>query len=71
MEKESERLGISKSKLVEKALKDFLKKRLEEDAKTLATLHFDDLPSEEEWLMLDQELDFYEENKTGYLPIFL
>lgn len=57
LEKESMRLGQSKSELVEEAVKTFLKNRLVEDAKKLANLKFQDLPSQEDWLRLDQEID--------------
>ena len=60
IEKESKRLGISKSELVEEAIKKLLKNQLIEDAKKLATLKFKDLPSDEEWASLDSELDIYD-----------
>lgn len=49
--------GISKSEVIEDALKTFLKNRLAEDAKAISQAVFDDLPSQEEWLMLDEEID--------------
>ncbi len=45
-------LGLSKSQVVEKALKLLLKDRLVYEAKELAQTKFEDLPSEDEWLML-------------------
>jgi len=55
LEKMSERSGVSKSALVENALKDYLEKQLAKDAKALATMSFDDLPSEDEWLEIQSE----------------
>lgn len=60
LQKESDRLGLSKSAVVEEAIKKFLEKQLIKDAKKLATLTFDDLPSSDDWLKLDAELDQYE-----------
>ena len=54
LEKICKREGISKSLLVEKALKSFLQQQLEKDAKALAKLKFDDLPSDDAWLALDK-----------------
>jgi len=57
LDKVSKRAGISKSMLIEKALKNFLKEQLEADAKALSKLNFDDLPGEDEWLKLQPKLD--------------
>lgn len=57
LENVSEESGMSKSSLVEQALKEFLRKRLDKDSKDLAKLTFDDLPSEDEWLTLQSQLD--------------
>ena len=56
----SERTGLSKSALVEKALKDLLNKQLEDDAKILAKLDAEDLPTEDEWLMIQPPLPEYD-----------
>ena len=56
----SETLGLSKSEVVEKALKELLKNRLIFEAKELSKAKFDDLPTEEEWLMLAPELEPYD-----------
>lgn len=53
----SERYGISKSALVEQALKKFLKNQLDKDSKVLSKLKFDDLPSEDEWLSIQSDLN--------------
>lgn len=55
LEKMSERTGASKSALVENALKDYLEKQLEADAKALARLRFDDLPTDDEWQEIQSE----------------
>ena len=55
LEKISKKTGISKSALVENALKDYLQHQLEEDVKALSTMHFDDLPSENDWLSIQSE----------------
>jgi len=56
LENVSKRSGISKSMLVEMALKSFLAKQLESDTKKLAKIEFDDLPSEEDWLSIQSEI---------------
>ena len=55
LERVSKRTGLSKSLLVEKALKNFLHKQMEEDVKALSKLRFEDLPSENDWLMIQSE----------------
>ena len=55
LEKVSKRSGLSKSLLAEKALKEFLKKQMEEDVKTLSKIKFDDLPSEDNWLRIQSK----------------
>ena len=56
LEKVSEQSGVSKSGLVEQAIKIFLQKQLDKDSKALARLSFDDLPSEDEWLSVQSSL---------------
>lgn len=56
----SKRLKLSKSAIVEKALKDLLDKQLSEDAKVLATLTADDLPTEDEWLLIQSPMEPYD-----------
>ncbi len=62
LEKESEFSGISKSELVERAIEKFLKNKLDHDSKILGKMVFEDLPSENEWLMLGSQLEPYEKN---------
>lgn len=56
LEQVSKRKGVSKSSLVEVALKKFLMDQLEKDAKALAQLDISDLPSEDEWLEIQEPL---------------
>lgn len=58
----SDSLGLSKSEVVEKALKELLKNRLIFEAKELSKMKFDDLPTEDEWLMLAPELEPYDKH---------
>lgn len=58
LEKLSKKTGISKSSLIENALKDYLYKQLENDAKALSKLHFEDLPSEDDWLAIQLINDY-------------
>lgn len=48
--------GQSKSCLVELALSSYLKNKFEDDIAALAKMKFDDLPSEDDWLMLQSDL---------------
>lgn len=52
LESIGQRLGKSKSALIETAIKNFLKHQLDSDAQALAKLTFDDVPSEDEWLKI-------------------
>ncbi len=56
LEQISKKSGLSKSLLVEKALKDYLKKELEQEAKVLSKMHFEDLPSEDEWISIQSNI---------------
>ena len=44
----------SKSRLIERAVEEFLKKKLDEDSKKLSKIKFSDLPNENEWLLLQK-----------------
>lgn len=57
LSKVSESLGESKSLIVEKALKEFLERQLEKDAKSLAKMKFNDLPTEDEWLSIQSFIE--------------
>lgn len=50
----SQTYGKSKSLLIEEAVKEYLKQKLDKDSKNLAKLKFDDLPSEEEWSVIQE-----------------
>ena len=56
LEEIAENQQTSKSAVVENALHKLFKDKLAEDAKKLATLKFDDLPSEDEWAHLQSSL---------------
>ncbi|MBD3331019.1 DUF2191 domain-containing protein [Candidatus Peregrinibacteria bacterium] len=49
MKKISEEENVTQSSIIKKALTEWLKKKLDRDTKALAALDFDDLPSEDEW----------------------
>ncbi len=49
--------GQSKSTVIENALKQFLNEQLAKDAKALASLEYEDLPSEEDWLSIQSTID--------------
>lgn len=51
-------MNISKSSIVEAALKNYIDQRLEDEAKELAKITCEDLPSEDEWLSLGNEVSF-------------
>ncbi len=56
----SDALGLSKSEVVEQALRLLLKDRLIYEAKELSNMKFDDLPTEEGWMMMGPSLEPYE-----------
>jgi predicted transcriptional regulator len=45
-------LETSKSALFEEAMEKYLQHKLAEDAKALAEITFDDLPTEDEWIQI-------------------
>jgi predicted DNA-binding protein len=51
----AENTGLSKSSLIEAALAKHLNEQLAHDAKALAKLKFEDLPSEDEWTLIQTE----------------
>lgn len=53
----SDEKNVSKSFVVKKALDDMMLKKMEEDFKELSKMKFDDLPTEEEWLIIQNECD--------------
>ena len=46
---------ISKSALVESAIQNLINQKMEEDAKKIAKMHIDDLPTEDEWLEIQSD----------------
>ncbi|MFA5820631.1 MAG: hypothetical protein WC873_00745 [Candidatus Gracilibacteria bacterium] len=49
IKKASVKENTTQSDIIKQALKDWLKKRLNEDTKALSKMAFDDLPSEDQW----------------------
>lgn len=56
LEKQAEYLSLPKSQVVENALKEYFLQKLDADTKKIASLQIDDLPSEDEWLLLQSEI---------------
>ncbi|MDP4007662.1 MAG: ribbon-helix-helix protein, CopG family [Candidatus Peregrinibacteria bacterium] len=54
----AENMNTSKSSIVEAALRNYIDQRLEQEAKELSKITCDDLPSEDEWLLLGDEISF-------------
>ena len=50
---------LTKSEVIELALNIYFKRQLMREAKALSKMKFDDLPTEDEWLLLDAEIDEY------------
>lgn len=55
LEEIAETDNVSKSEVVERSLKKMMNDRMASDAKALAAMTFDDLPSEEDWLIIQNE----------------
>ena len=47
--------GESKSSLIEQAIKVYFEQKMEKDLQKLAKMKFDDLPTEEDWLKIQNE----------------
>ena len=52
LSKWAQTVGKSKSSIIESALRMFFLEKLNEDTKALAAMSFDDLPTEEDWLSI-------------------
>lgn len=50
-------MQISKSSIIETAVKSYLMNKLDRDTKELSGMTFDDLPDEDAWLDLQTELE--------------
>lgn len=50
-----EKNGESKSSLIEQAIKVYFEQKMEKDLQKLAKMKFDDLPTEENWLKIQNE----------------
>jgi hypothetical protein len=57
LEKVSKKTGVSKSALVENAIREYLGKQLEQDIKALSKISFNDLPTEDEWQSLQSDIN--------------
>ncbi|MDP2691825.1 MAG: hypothetical protein Q8O95_05490 [bacterium] len=55
MKQTAESKGVTQSAILQEAMEMWLNKRLEEDAKALAKIPFDDLPSEDDWIAIQAE----------------
>lgn len=55
LEEIAETDNVSKSEVVERSLREMVNDRMARDAKALAAMTFDDLPSEEDWLIIQNE----------------
>ncbi len=52
LDEHSTQTGLSKSSLIEEAVLQYFKKKLSEEAEIIAKTKFDDLPTEDEWLLI-------------------
>ncbi|PIR93363.1 hypothetical protein COT99_01170 [Candidatus Falkowbacteria bacterium CG10_big_fil_rev_8_21_14_0_10_43_10] len=57
IKKESEIKNITQSHIIKKALELWFRKKLESDAKELAKIDFTDLPSENEWSLIQSKIN--------------
>lgn len=55
LEEIAEADNVSKSEVVERSLKEMVEDRMKREAKIIASMTFDDLPSEEDWLIIQNE----------------
>ena len=52
VKKASEKNSITQSSVIKSALEFWLRNKLENDTKSLASINFDDLPSEDDWALI-------------------
>lgn len=52
LENQSRQSGVSKSSLIEEAVMEYFKNRLAREAEIIAKIKFDDIPTEDEWLLI-------------------
>ena len=55
LEEMAKERSVSKSSIVESALQDLVEEKMRKDAKKLAKMKFDDLPTEDEWLQIQSK----------------
>jgi len=51
---------VTQSSIIERALRGWLRNKLDKDTKQLSKMTFNDLPSEEEWASLQTEIERYD-----------
>ena len=56
IKKMSEKNKTTQSNIIKTALKEWLKKKLDQDTKKLSKMKFDDLPSEDEWDLIQSAI---------------
>lgn len=57
LEKVSINSGKSKSSLIEQAISQYFKNKLEKDLEMLSKINFEDLPSEDNWLEIQSNYE--------------
>jgi len=57
VKRSSEIEDSTQSEIIKKALEEWFNKRLAEDAREIAKIKFNDLPTEDEWLMIQSKID--------------
>jgi metal-responsive CopG/Arc/MetJ family transcriptional regulator len=55
LEEIAQEKNVSKSSIVETALHDLIEEKMAKDAKKLASIKFDDLPTEDEWIEIQSK----------------
>lgn len=55
IKKEAVERNATQSSIFEEALQLWLEKKLDEDAKSLGKMHFEDLPSENDWMQIQSQ----------------
>ena len=57
VKKESIIKNITQSNIIKKALEIWFRQKLEKDTKKLAKMNFEDLPSEDEWSVIQSKIN--------------
>ena len=56
LEAMAERERVTKSALVERSVKKMFEEKLAEEARIIASMTFDDLPTEDEWMQIQPDI---------------